>query len=103
MDSEGWQIILDYKVTPNRTEKPTVEQIIRALNLDERLAIDLLAVAKEVAPKLKGMSNPKKVEILLSHVTIGYKSSTETMARILKILQEPKSTEDPKLLGPIIK
>jgi hypothetical protein len=92
MISKDLYLILDYYI-PEKKIKTTLKDLLINLDLSEKLMIDILAIYKEIKPLLKNKSAESQLEIILSHLKVGYKASTNSYDRILKILKAPNSNE----------
>lgn len=99
MIEKNVSIIFDYWIVKKNPVKLTIFDYLKQLNIPEQMLFDLTAIYKEIKPILKGKSINKQIEILFSHLNIGYKVSSTSYKNILKILKEDKSDDEIKLLN----
>ena len=91
-------IIIDYWVPKKKQIKPTILDYLKQADLSEQLLLDLIAVYAEIRPLLKGKSIETQIEMLFSHVNIGYKSASIAYKNITDILQAPTVDDARKML-----
>lgn len=75
-------IILDYNVLKPKQKQPTIEEIIRSFNPSEEYLLNFMATYIKMKPSLKGMSNIKKVDVVMNALNVGLASATNVYREI---------------------
>lgn len=92
-------VIIDYWIPKKNKVKFTIIDYLKQANLSEQMILDLMAVYKEINPLLKGKSVKTQIQIMFSHLNIGYQSASNAYQRITDILQAPTVEDARKLLS----
>lgn len=85
--------IINYWIPEKKKAKPTIIYYLKQANLSEQMLLDLIAVYKEIKPILKGKSIETQIDILLSHLKVGYKSATVAYKRIADYVESDGNEE----------
>jgi hypothetical protein len=91
-------IIIDYFI-PKKRSKFSIIDYLKMANLSEQMIFDLMVVYKEIKPLLKGKSVKIQIQIMFSHLIIGYQAMTNAYQNITAMLQSKSSDNDCKLLS----
>lgn len=99
MSENDLGIIIDYWIPKKKENQFTILDYLKKANLSEQMILDLMAVYKEIKPLLKGKSIKTQIQMMFSHLNIGYKSASNAYGRMLEILQSPTVEDGRKLLS----
>lgn len=91
-------VIIDYWI-PKKQPKFSIIDYLKQANLSEQMIYDLMAVYKEIKPLLKGKSVKTQIQMMFSHLSIGYQSASNAYEKITAILQAENSDDERKLLS----
>lgn len=91
--------IIDYWIPKKKEKQFTILDYLKQAKLSEQMILDLMAVYKEIKPLLKGKSVKTQIQMMFSHLNVGYMSASNAYGRILAILQAPTVEDARKLLS----
>jgi len=81
-------VIINYWIPEAKQKKETVLDYLKQANLSKEMTLDLIAIYHKIKPILKGKSIESQIEILFSHLSVGYQAIITSNEKIINMLKE---------------